>query len=639
MLQVRILLALLLALTACKPAPKKLSDEDVVRQHTMTVAALPPTSIHQQSASGKSQVFLFTPVDYSTSITGGSSYTTFATIASGLDATDSVEAWFNITMRGEGTNSIYQSQFSQQAIVGNIGGTLTDLTGTLAGGVLATDYTQASMQSTGLPGASVKITGSGTSWVVQCKPPAGVDAVCAVDGLQYTAQRARQPLAYVPSTGVTPTSAFVGTPVAVTVSGGENLATVTGCTINALACTSVGSATDTGFTFTSPSGLTSGTYSIVVTGSSSNAFPSPYTIPGVTFTVTNPSAPTITGIDSFWATAEGVTGINRVVSGTGFSGAVTLTITWSNAATTAITTGSGALTVLSSTSLRINNWPAASQDGLASFTVTTGAGTSTAWANATSGDGKGVGVLPTGAIYVVDPAVGRTMSGSTITSLADKVTGRTQSASTIGSLGAPTYAASGVFSRPEIQASSDQSSVATGLVMPLASAFTGPSVELIYVGQVGGWSNFSQLTGMGNSGDADFYTQGVTVNTSNANTVLRMGVVPGLASTNTTSTVPNMATTPLAACIRAIATSPTSCALRINGSEVDGTCTVGSINANSVDVGSGAGGAGTYPKNFGQTWGSNKISFLAALTTPMTTAQVTRFAASIHAYFGSSVSP
>ena len=67
-------------------------------------------------------------------------------------------------MRGLGANSIYQSQFSQQAIVANLAGTLTDLTGTLSAGVLATDYTQASMQSVGLPGALVKITGENFDW-------------------------------------------------------------------------------------------------------------------------------------------------------------------------------------------------------------------------------------------------------------------------------------------------------------------------------------------------------------------------------------------------------------------------------------------------------------------------------------------
>ena len=597
--------------------------------------ALGNNALTQTSTSTGATFELAPPLDYSTSIVAGSGYTTIATIASGLATNVSVEAWFNVTMRGEGSNSIYQSQFSQQAIVANIGGTLTDLTGTLSGGVLATDYTQASQQSTGLPGASVKITGSGTSWVVACKPPAGVDVVCALDGLQYTAQRARQPLAYVPVAGVSPAGANVGTPVAVTISGGENLATVTGCTINSLACTSVASVGDSGFTFTSPSGLTAGTYPIVVSGSSTTAFPGgTYTIPGVSFTVTNASTPTITGIDSFWATAEGVTGINRVVSGTGFSGAVTLTITWSNAATTAITTGSGALTVLSSTSLQINNWPAAPQDGLASFTVTTAAGTSAPWASATAGDGMGVGVLPAGAFFVVDPAVGKTLSGSLITALGDRVTGHTQSATTIGSLTAPTYAASGVFGRPEIQCASNGSSTATGLVMTLASAFTGTTFDLVYIGQVSAWRNFSQVAAIALSTDTDAYLHGGGIYTQGTNTT--MAGFAGLQAT--TATVTNMSTTPLTGALRALATAGGVLDIDVNGALTTGTWTAAAFNANNVLIGSGNGGAGAYPKAFSQVWGANKITFLAGWNAQIPSGSLTRMNTSIHAYVGSAVS-
>ena len=290
-LSIRLLFLAIVAFAGCRRA-----TVEPPPPHAL-YGATTPGQITQQSSTGAAQVQLQVPLDYSTSIVAGSGYTTIATIASGLTTNASVEAWFNVTMRGEGTSSIYQSQFSQQAIVANLAGTLTDLTGTLAGGVLATDYTQASMQSTGLPGASVKVTGSGTSWVVQCKPPAGVDVVCAVDGLQYTAQRARQPLAYLSSSsGFTPTFASPSTPVVITFSGGENLGSVTGCTIGGLACTSVGSVTDSGFVATSPAGLASpGNYTIVLACSSATACPGGYYTLLGTFAVTS-GTPALTAL-------------------------------------------------------------------------------------------------------------------------------------------------------------------------------------------------------------------------------------------------------------------------------------------------------------------------------------------------------
>ena len=428
------------------------------------------TQTSTAGATAGAQVVLAAPLDYSALVAAGSGYTTIATVASGLATTQSVEVWFNVTMRGLGANSIYQSQFSQQAIVANLAGTLTDLTGTLSAGVLATDYTQASMQSVGLPGALVKITGSGTSWVVQCKPPAGVDVVCAVDGLQYTAQRARQPLAYVPSTGVSPTTAVVSTPVTVTVSGGENLATVTGCTINSLACTSVSSATDTGFTFTSPAGLTAGSYAIVVTGSSPTAFPTSYTIPGVTFVVTSSiPAPTLTALANPLLAPAAGSGVAVTLVGTGLSGVTTVTVGSATAAPSS-TTATTVTVVL----------PANTASATAySLSVTSAGGTSNVLTSA-------VYYVPSSIVHLWYAAQGFT-AGSWI----DLVGGA--NATTMSGMNAPTLLASWTNGRPGVTFDgTDGLGVALGNVAQTSSIFwlgdnhaTGGSGNAIFFDAVG----------------------------------------------------------------------------------------------------------------------------------------------------------
>jgi hypothetical protein len=70
----RSILALTLVFCACKGTPTKDAEDAPSRvlPHPLIMAALPPTTITQQSPSGMSRVVLYTPLDYSPPVVGGS---------------------------------------------------------------------------------------------------------------------------------------------------------------------------------------------------------------------------------------------------------------------------------------------------------------------------------------------------------------------------------------------------------------------------------------------------------------------------------------------------------------------------------------------------------------------------------------